>query len=293
MKNKTLLLLSLLLSISAFSAEPVVLTKDNTITINDIFTPESVAPIIQKAKELDSRVKTSDPIYLVVHSRGGSIQAGLDLIENLSSLRRPVDTITIFSASMGFQTVQGLGKRLVLANGTLMSHKSSGMFYGEFPGQLDTRYQYYLKRVTRMDERAASRTGGKQTLKTYQELIRNEYWCDGADCVAAGFADAVVNSTCDKSLDGVTTQSLYQNVVQGHTLEITADYDNCPLNTNALRYDLLVDGNPIFPKGAGPFIGSLTGLNSSSLNGENLYEIFHKAKEVIKERQSNEVVKSY
>lgn len=227
----------------------ITLTKDNSITLNDAFYGETVAKLAKKAKELDARTESSDPIYLVLNSPGGSIDAGLELIENLNSLRRPVKTITIFSASMGFQTVQGVkGERLVMRDGTLMSHKARGGFYGEFPGQLDSRYAYYLKRITRMDEQAVKRTNGKLTLQSYRNLIENEYWCDGQECVDQGFADRVATAQCDKSLEGNRKEVWYRDIFFGMVLEIIVTLDKCPLNTNWISYNYYVDGQPIFPE---------------------------------------------
>lgn len=227
----------------------VTLTKDNTITLNDAFYGDTVAKLAKRAKELDARTESSDPIYLVLNSPGGSIDAGLELIENLNSLRRPVKTISIFSASMGFQTVQGLkGERLVTKDGTLMSHKASGGFYGEFPGQLDSRYAYYLRRITRMDEQVVKRTNGKMTLQNYRNLIENEYWCDGQDCVDKGFADRVTTAQCDKSLEGTRKEVWYRDIFFGMVLEIIVSLDKCPLNTNMISYNYYIDGQPVFPE---------------------------------------------
>lgn len=314
MKNKLILILGLLFASSvAVAAETnVVLTKDNSITINDVFTSDSVAPLIKQAKDLDSRIPSGDPIYLVINSPGGSIDAGIELIENLSNLKRPVHTITVFSASMGFQTVQGLGERLILKNGTLMSHRARGGFQGEFPGQLDTRYSYYLKRVTRLDEQAVKRSGGKLTLASYKSLIADEYWCDGADCVTTGVADKVITSSCDKSLEGQHSVTLDQFMFMGHTIELKADYDNCPLNTNALKYNIVVDGQPLFKEPStsptvktvtqDTFLQSMFGPSygpsaptsvGPSLSKDEMVEIQKRVDSIIEKKKSRDIVKGY
>lgn len=300
------------------SEQPIILTKDNTITLNNAFYGDTVANLAKEAKELDSRTESTDPIYLVLNSPGGSIDAGLELIEILSSLKRPVKTISIFSASMGFQTVQGLGERLVMRDGTLMSHKARGGFYGEFPGQLDSRYGYYLKRVNRMNEQAVSRTNGKHTLKSYADLIENEFWCDGKDCVSEGFADRVVTAQCDKSLSGTKTVSEAKFIYMGHVIEFTSDYDLCPVNTNYLAWHILIDGEPLFKdntkkddkkaqdtaSSTSPSMWSsyLSGYGYSSssseekkpsLTAEQLFEIQQKAKKQQEDKQNRQVIKGY
>lgn len=298
----------------------VVLTKDNTLTLNNAFYGESVAALAKEAKEMDSRVDSTDPIYLVLNSPGGSIDAGLELRDVLLNLKRPVKTISIFSASMGFQTVQGLGERLITRDGTLMSHKAKGGFRGEFPGQLDSRYSYYLKRVTRMNEVAVARTNGKHSLKSYNDLIENEYWCDGQDCIDEGFADKIVSASCDKSLEGKKEVVEDSFMFRGHTIQFVSVYDLCPMNTNALKFTILVDGEPLFkekkqdtaktavtndPYGSSNMFSNsyLYGYNSSynstttdtskSLNAEDIFEIQQKAEKYKEERSNRQVIKGY
>lgn len=228
-------------------APRVTLTKDNTLVMNDYFEGETVAKVEQLAKTLDAKIPTGEPLYLVIDSGGGSIEAGIELIENLNTLNRPVRTITIFSASMGFQTVQGVkGNRLVLENGTLMSHKARGFFYGEFPGQLDSRYAHYLKRVQRLDKKAVERTKGKLNDKSYAAAIQNEMWCDGQDCVNAGYADQVVTAACDQSMKGEHNRIADRFLYMGHTIEIVETMSNCPLVTSPLNWNIIVDGEPLF-----------------------------------------------
>lgn len=243
----TACLLAFGLTANATASQKITLTKDNVIVMNDYFYGESVSNLTQKAKELDAKLASKEPLYLILDSGGGSIEAGIELIGNLNALNRPVNTITLFAASMGFQTVQGLkGERIILRNGTLMSHKARGFFYGEFPGQLDSRYSHYLKRVARLDKDVVARTKGKHTDKSYANLIENEYWCDGDDCIQQGFADAVAEVACDQSLSGSYNKLYDRFVYMGHIIEIMDTYSNCPTITTPLSWNIFIDGEPLF-----------------------------------------------
>jgi ATP-dependent Clp protease protease subunit len=287
-KILTALLLTLPLMLSA--QDTVVLTKDNVINLNAPFYTDTVAKLVAQAREMD-KSESKDPIYLVLNSPGGYIDAGLEMIENLSKFSRPVKTVTLFAASMGFQTVQGLGERLITKDGTLMSHKARGGFYGEFPGQLDSRYAHSLKRVTRMNEQAVSRTGGKHTLESYNSLIENEYWCDGKDCIEQGFADRVVSLTCDKSLSGTSWVTEDRFFFYGSVIEFVMKLENCPLNTGYLDYNILIDGEPLFK--TEEMKNSYWESPIKGLSAEKVFELKLKVDQVLQSNKARRVIYGY
>ena len=178
---------------------------------------------------MDADLKSGYPIYLFLDTPGGSIQAGLELIEFLNGLNRPVHTVTLFAASMGWQLLQHLESRYVLKYGVLMSHKAYGGFRGEFGGgqsQLDSRYGLWLRRINLMDEQTVKRTGGKKTLKQYRSEYDNELWLNGKEAVENGYADEVVTVKCDKGLQGVDRQEF-----SFFGMNIVVLFDKCPIRT--------------------------------------------------------------
>lgn len=156
MKKAFLILLLFTITMSTVFAKEIVLTKDNSVVLNGAFTGKSVSNLIGEIQKLDAELKSGYPIYLFLNTPGGSIQAGLELFEFIKGVNRPIHTITLFAASMGFQTVQHLGKRYVLEYGVLMSHKAYGGFEGEFGGetsQIDSQYGLWLRRLKMMDQK--------------------------------------------------------------------------------------------------------------------------------------------
>lgn len=235
-------------SISAASTKKanenvVVLTSGNTLVLNSEVNGDSVGALIMKAKALDSKLSSGKPLYLYLNSPGGSIQSGLELIEVLKGLGRPVHTVSAFSASMSFQISQNLDTRYILKSGILMSHRAAGQFSGSFggtnPSQLDQRMHVFVQMTKEMDEQTVKRTNGKQTLKSYQEAYANEMWLTGQEAVAGGYADEVTNVKCDKSLSGTTK---HQVDFLGMSFEY--EIDNCPINSSPLN--VKVAGSTVF-----------------------------------------------
>lgn len=242
MKIKQLFFILTLLAIpqiskSAESKESTLILKDtNLIVLNKEVDSASVAEVMTAANALDKKMSKKwfnkkTPIYLFLSTPGGSIQAGLELIEGLKGLGRPVHTITLFAASMGFQIVQSMGERYILKNGVLMSHKARGQFSGEFggagPSQMDSRYALWLERVRELDEQTVRRTKGKQTMASYTKQYENEMWPTGTQSVSRGYADKTVMIKCDPSLFGKDT---HEFILMG-IMKILYDTDKCPIIT--------------------------------------------------------------
>jgi ATP-dependent Clp protease protease subunit len=227
--------------IPAVHATEVVLTKDNSVVLNEPFTAQSVSALIGEIKKLDAELKNGYPIYLFLNTPGGSIQAGLELIEFVKGVNRPIHTITMFSASMGFQIVQHFGKRYITEYGVLMSHKAYGGFEGEFGGessQLDSQYGLWLRRLKMMDLKTVSRTNGKKTLKQYQAEYDNELWLNGAEAVKNGYADEVVTVKCSSGLQGETVKD-----VNFMGMRFRLFFDKCPLRNGPTKIVLLIRTN--------------------------------------------------
>lgn len=217
------------------------LTKDNTATLFGVVNSLTVSDVMQQIQKLDSSLKSGYPITLVLYTPGGSIQDGLELIEYLKSVNRPINTLTIFAASMGFQIAQNLGNRYILQHGVLMSHKAAGGFDGEFGdgnSQIDSRYGLWMSRILEMDNQTVKRTNGKQTLKSYRNSYQNELWLTGAQSVTGGYADKIVSASCDKSLAGTRQQK-----IEFMGMAFLINYSECPLNTNPLSVEAEISTN--------------------------------------------------
>jgi ATP-dependent Clp protease protease subunit len=236
-----LFFLSIFCSSIRSAEKEILLTEDNVLILSQGFDSSSVGKLISEARKKDSDTASSYPLYLYLYTPGGSIEDGLTLIEFLKGLNRPVHTVTRFAASMGFQTVQQLGKRYIMKYGTLMSHKARGGFKGEFgdkASQIDSRYGLWLRKVEEMDRLVVARTNGKQTLSSYRAAYSNELWLNGWEAVEQGYADEVVMVKCDSSLKG----SRYDKI-NYMGMEFILEFDRCPINQATLSIKVSIYTN--------------------------------------------------
>lgn len=188
----------------ANKVDVIILQEANTVVFAEAFSDSSVTTLMVELQEKSEKLAPTTVIYLVLDSPGGSIQAGNRLISFIKALPQPVKTITLFSASMAFHTVQNLDERLILDSGTLMSHRASfSGFSGEVPGEFLVRLNYWLQILERMDNVASSRMD--MTINDYRELTRDEYWVEGHKAVSDNAADRVVGVRCGRSMGGTRT----------------------------------------------------------------------------------------
>lgn len=235
--KKLITLLTLIFAMNV-NAKEITLTADNTLVLNQQVDALSVGKLMQEAIQMDSKLSSGEPIYLYNYTPGGSVDDGNQAIQFLASLNRPVHTITQFSASMGFQIVQGLGSRYILPNGTLMAHKASGGVEGEIPGQIQNRLIWILKMINRMDQKTVERSAGKLTLEKFKDMYENELYLDGQDAVEAGLADEVVTVKCDQSLKGTKNQTF--NLL-GFTINV--EQAMCPTNQGIVALNAALHTN--------------------------------------------------
>lgn len=200
----------------------LILSARNTVTLRTAFTSGSVSHVVAQILEKDKILNKREPIYLVLDTPGGSVGAGLDLIEAVKGLDREVRTVTTFAASMGFITAQSLGKRYITETGVLMSHRARGGSRGQIPGELNTRVNFWTKYLKEVDKGVAKRLG-----ITADELLQkhyDEWWMGGTEAVDAGAADKVVKVRCGRSLSGT-----YNQIVRTRWGNLKVTWSSCPL----------------------------------------------------------------
>jgi len=235
---KKLLIIFSILAMTAFAKTTITLNEKNTINFNNSFTDEFVAQKQIEAIKLCNTAPGSD-IYVILNTPGGSVSAGALLFDTLNALSCKFHTITIFSASMGYQTVQQLGKRYMLSSSVLMSHRASiGGLRGEIGGELDSFLKYITDGITEMELVASNRVG--ITLKDYRSLISDELWLTGTEAVKTNHADEIIDVVCDSSLLGTSIKRM--STMFG---AFDVEFSDCPIITGILSVQISKKGQKI------------------------------------------------
>jgi ATP-dependent Clp protease protease subunit len=225
--KKLLAVLLLLPTLLMAKPRTLELNENNTISFNQVFTAGYVATKQIEAMILCSK-NIGKEINIVLNTPGGSISAGQLYFDTLNALPCTFNTITLFSASMGYQTVQNLGKRYILPSGTLMSHRASiSGLSGELGGELDSIMELLKNNVKEMELVAAKRVG--ISLEKYRSDISDELWLTGSEAVKKGHADEVILVKCDSSL--MSSRIERYNSLFGPLL---VEFSNCPIITAPL-----------------------------------------------------------
>lgn len=210
------------------------LTADNSITLRNEVSSESITQLQKGLNDLVNRRGTKTyPIYLVLDSPGGSIDAGLSFIEYAKTIPN-LETITLFSASMAAGIVEALpGKRHIIETGVLMFHRARGGVDGQFEdGELESRLQFYKKVVRLMEVNNASRMS--LSLDSYKAKVKDELWILGSEAVNLKAADSVVTVTCSQQL---LNQSKIESFIILGMFQVNVSFSGCP----TLRFGEVLD----------------------------------------------------
>lgn len=141
-------------------------------------------------------LEAEDPkkdIYLYINSPGGSVTAGLSIIDTMHHIKPDVATVCVgLAASMGSLILsQGAkGKRFVLPNAEIMIHQPSGGAYGQ-ASDIDITAKHILKTRDRLNKMLAKATG--QKLQKIEQDVDRDFFMDAEEAKTYGLVDKIYN----------------------------------------------------------------------------------------------------
>lgn len=168
--------------------------KKRRVFLWGVVDDKSMEKAINQVLLLDALDPGKD-IELFISSPGGSVTAGLSLLDVMKMIQSPVHTVCMgLAASMGSMLLsQGVkGKRKIFPNGRVMIHQPS---IGGVQGQaieLEITAKQIVKTRRILAEILAENCG--QPVEKILKDFDRDYWMDAQEALAYGIVDEIVNN---------------------------------------------------------------------------------------------------
>lgn len=131
-----------------------------------------------------------EPIWVRINSPGGSVDAGLILIDTMKAIKAPIHCIVESSAySMGAIILTFCDKRYGLPHATFMLHEASYGTAGEDPHNR-SKIEFLTRYLDRMHEEIARNL--KMDVKKYRSRIRDTWWMLADEAKQIGLIEDVI-----------------------------------------------------------------------------------------------------
>lgn len=131
-------------------------------------------------------------ISLYINSPGGSVTAGLAILDTMNFIKPDVSTICVgVAASMGSHLLAGgtKGKRFALPNAEIMIHQPHGGFEGQ-AADIEITAKQMLKIRHKLNEIFAKNTG--QKLTQIEKDMDRDFYMDPTEAKKYGIIDGVI-----------------------------------------------------------------------------------------------------
>lgn len=166
--------------------------KKRRVFLWGVVDDKSMEKAMQQILLLDAE-EPGKEIDLFIHSPGGSVTAGLSLLDLMKMMSSPVNTVCMgLAASMGSMLLsQGVkGKRKIFANGRVMIHQPS---IGGVQGQaieLEITAKQIIK-TRRILAEILAENCGQPVDKVLKDFDR-DYWMDAKEAIEYGIVDEII-----------------------------------------------------------------------------------------------------
>lgn len=171
------------------------LLKDRIVMLTGAVEDNMANSIIAQLLFLDAQDPTKD-IYLYVNTPGGSVSAGLAIVDTMNFIKADVQTIVMgTAASMGtiIASSGAKGKRFMLPNAEYMIHQPmGGTGGGTQQTDMAIAAEHLLKTRTKLEKILADNSG--KTVKQIHKDAERDYWMSAEETLAYGFIDQIMAS---------------------------------------------------------------------------------------------------
>jgi ATP-dependent Clp protease protease subunit len=174
------------------------LLKDRIIMLSGEVNDDMANTIIAQLLFLDAQDSEKD-IYLYINSPGGSVSAGLAIIDTMNFVKADVQTIVLgMAASMGsfLLTAGAKGKRFALPNAEIMIHQPLGGAQGQAT-EIEIAARHILKTRERLNNILSERTG--QPIEVIERDTDRDNFMSADEAKAYGLIDEVMENSSSLS----------------------------------------------------------------------------------------------
>ena len=175
------------------------LLKDRVIMLTGQVEDNMANSIIAQLLFLDAQDPTKD-IYLYVNTPGGSVSAGLAIVDTMNFIKADVQTIVMgTAASMGTIIASSgtKGKRFMLPNAEYLIHQPmGGTGGGTQQTDMAIAAEHLLKTRIKLEKILADNSG--KTVKQIHKDAERDYWMSAEETLAYGFIDQIMYNTKTK-----------------------------------------------------------------------------------------------
>lgn len=172
------------------------LLKDRIIMLTGPVEDNMANSVIAQLLFLDAQDNTKD-IYLYVNTPGGSVSAGLAIVDTMNFIKSDVQTIVMgVAASMGtiIASSGAKGKRFMLPNAEYLIHQPMGGA-GSSTQQTDMAIvAEHLLRTRNTLEKILAENSGKSVEQIHKDAER-DYWMSAQETLEYGFIDEIMENS--------------------------------------------------------------------------------------------------
>jgi len=173
------------------------LLNDRVIMITEPVDDHMMGIIVSQLLYLEAE-DSDEPIHMYISSPGGSVMAGLAILDTMNLINAPVHTYAMgMVASMAaiLFTCGEHGYRYILPNAEVMIHQPLGGTQGQ-ASDIEIQANHIIKLKKRL-YRILSKATGKHVKTIEKESDRDNYF-EANDAIKFGLADVVLESFSKK-----------------------------------------------------------------------------------------------
>jgi len=176
-------------------------TVDNHIYFYADVDSDRCLALMRALRRTDARLRTeyaarglegmpATPIWLHIHSYGGSLFSGFSIADQLTMIKSPIYSVVEgICASAATLIAASCTKRYILPNSFMLIHQLSSFMWGTHE-QFKDEMTLQSKAMDRLVEFYAKHS--KLTVDEIRAMLTRDFWIDAETCVKHGFADEIM-----------------------------------------------------------------------------------------------------